>query len=200
MKFYGKDGNVYNSRFKAMASGITKKANEFIDSKFPGAGAMFQTNSNIIDAEFYEDDLDNEFDDDDEFNDDEADSKHQGDDTMSESKDVVKHIEIDYARAKLYLVDNDGRIYASSDLDPKLVKTTIDSELFKVLYPDGNIPDDIQIVDITSPMEKSVKQQLDQYGITGITAHDLLSSSDPKSLLETNGASDEAIKNLTGNK
>ena len=200
MKFYGKDGEVYNSRFKAMTSRITKNVNKFIDDKFPGANAIFQTNRDIIDADFYEEISD-------EFDDEEEESELQKDklpstlnEEISASKDVKKHIEIDYARCKLYLKDDDGNMYAESDLDPKLTKGIIDSDVFKMLYPDGNIPPDIEIINISTPLEKDIQQRLNDYGITDISAKQLLSSSDQVSLLKTHGASEESINNLTGNK
>ena len=128
----------------------------------------------------------------------------------SEKKEESKnHIEIDYARNKLYLKDEEGNILAENEIDPILTTGIIDSNVFKILYPEGNIPKDIKSNTISPVKErglqdkKTLKEKLDEmndrhYNDT-MSVKNILNSNDHDEVLENQDISEETINNLTGN-
>lgn len=60
------------------------------------------------------------------------------------SKPAPCKININYAHQRVELVDDEGNIIKSSPIDPELAKRTADKDLLEILYPDGNIPDDVK--------------------------------------------------------
>lgn len=57
----------------------------------------------------------------------------------------AQKISIDYAHHRIILEDADGNIIATSPIDEKLVRGTIDETLLDVLYPDGNVPETVKM-------------------------------------------------------
>lgn len=57
----------------------------------------------------------------------------------------AQKISIDYAHQRIILEDASGNIIATSPIDEKLVRGTIDGTLLDVLYPDGNVPEAVKM-------------------------------------------------------
>lgn len=66
-------------------------------------------------------------------------------DTVEEPETPAQKISIDYAHQRIILEDADGNIIATSPIDEKLVRGTIDGTLLDVLYPDGNVPEAVKM-------------------------------------------------------
>lgn len=164
MKFIAKDGSIHNSYFRAATNELNKKIHKTLDEKLPGY-KQARTMEVIDDNE--EDDF---LDDIDYYMDTETESSEEGEplplvdvaedgntvafeeevpsstnSTEKEhesSKPLNTHIEIDYMRGKLYLVDDDTGVHITeSDIESKLLSSVTEAQVSKVLYPEGSIPE-----------------------------------------------------------
>lgn len=149
MKFYDRTGKHHKSFVAAMGASILSKIDETLTEKArgyreagedrydetPGAYTGGKRMNEPIVVPY--DDGDEHitltpYDDDDES---EPEPKEPG----------AQKISIDYAHRLVVLEDANGNVIATSPIDEKLVRGTIDGTLLDVLYPDGNIPDNVKM-------------------------------------------------------
>lgn len=80
---------------------------------------------------------------------------------------TYSRIDIDYAHGKLRLLDENDHVLGETDIDPNLVKGTIDAQLMSVLYPNGKVPDHVSsnIESIKQISEDAASDTSDMDGI-----------------------------------
>lgn len=161
MKYYDNSGGKHGNIFAAMVKNISNKADTFIMNKMPGYEETINEDEHLYDAmpvrfDEYPPAIEPEV---------KTIIVHGtgiGDvpissviiDPSPSVHDLLKmdheepipslqKINIDYAHGVINLHDENGEIIASSPIDERLSKGTIDKALLDVLYPNGVVPDHI---------------------------------------------------------
>lgn len=136
MKFYDKRGRVYNSLLKAIF-------NDVKDSIIERSHTVYKPhkpieNPVIVSYDEFAHDVMMEH------------EKINHDETVSEEPEEPKssnrfeELIPDYAHNRIIVYDDNGNETMSVPMDESLSKVTVDRELMSILYPDGNIPDELR--------------------------------------------------------
>lgn len=141
MKFYDRTGKHHKSFVGAMGASILSKIDETLTEKARGYkeadGDRYDETPDVYDGGVstnepivvpYNDYV-----------------PSSDDYTVPEADAPAQKISIDYAHRRIILEDGDGNIIATSPIDEKLVRGTIDGTLLDVLYPDGNVPEAVKM-------------------------------------------------------
>lgn len=156
MKFYDRNGKHHKSIFGAMGASILSRIDESLTEKAKGYREAGEDYYDETTGEYT-----GEMTEDGEWENDEWEpSSYSSPFVMSTPSNVekfpveqeVQHsdepaqkISIDYAHQRIILEDASGNIIATSPIDEKLVRGTIDKTLLDVLYPDGNVPEEVKM-------------------------------------------------------
>lgn len=166
MKFIAKDGSIHNSYFRAATNELNKKIHKTLDEKLPGykqARSMEVVDDNeeddfLDDIDYY---INTETESSEEgeplplvdvaedgntvaFEEEVPSSTNNAEEEHESSKPLNTHIEIDYMRGKLYLVDDDTGVHITeSNIESKLLSSVTEAQVSKVLYPEGSIPEEL---------------------------------------------------------